>query len=63
MRISKYNEDLMHDKAELMVQVTYCERENMQRSEVRGRGVNEGEGGSGEWEMEIDSDRSIDGRE
>ena len=34
LRISKEKEDLMHDKAELTVQVTSCERENRQQSEV-----------------------------
>ena len=34
MRVTKEKVDLTHDKAELSVQVTACERENRQQSEV-----------------------------
>ena len=34
MRVTKEKEELTHDKGELSVQLTACERENRQQSEV-----------------------------
>ena len=35
LRVTKEKEELTHDKGELSVQLTACERENRQQSEVR----------------------------